>query len=231
MSTERYNLTIKDLPSDERPRERLVKYGPGALSNSELLAIILRVGTRAYSAIGLAEHMISQFNGLRGIATASIHELSKIPGLGTAKAAQIQAMVELGKRLSASVGDSRDMVRSPEDAANRVMPFLRDEPQENFRAIYLNVKHEVIKEHTCSIGSVDASLIAPRELFRTAISCNCYEMIVAHNHPSGDPSPSKVDIDVTKRLVQSGQMLGMEVLDHIIVGDGRWVSMKDRGLM
>lgn len=231
MSSERYNLTIKDLPVDERPRERLVKYGADALSNAELLAIILRVGTAEYSAIGLAEHMLSRYGGLRGIATAGIEDLSEIKGLGTAKATQIQAMVELGKRLAASVGNIRPTIRSPQDAADLLMPELRDLPQERFKALFLTMKNEVLKVRTITIGSLDASLITPRELFREAISNNSASVVVAHNHPSGDPSPSREDITVTKRLCEAGQMVGIEVLDHLIIGDGRWVSLKERGLM
>ena len=229
MTSERY--TIKDLPVDERPRERLVKYGAEALSNAELLAIILRVGTREYSAIGLAEHMLSEFNGLRGIAIAGVEDLSRLKGLGTAKAAQIKAMVELGKRLAASIGDSRPAIRCPQDAVDLLMPELRDEAQERFKGIFLNRKNEVLKIRTITIGSLDASIITPRELFRDAIAVNSAAVIIAHNHPSGDPTPSKEDIEVSKRLQQAGQMIGIEVLDHLVIGDARWVSLKERGLM
>ncbi len=231
MSGERYTLTIKDLPADERPRERLVRYGAEALSNAELLAIILRVGTQEYSAIGLAEHMLSRFNGLKGIATSSVEDLSRIKGLGIAKAAQIKAMAELGKRLAASVGHSRPTIRSPQDAADLVMPELRDEPQEHFKGIFLNSKNEVLKIRTITIGSLDASMIAPRELFRDAISTNSASVIIAHNHPSGDPTPSQEDITVSKRLSEAGKVVGIEVLDHLVIGEGRWVSLKERGLM
>jgi len=226
---ERY--TIKDLPADERPRERLVKYGAEALSNAELLAIILRVGTQEYSAVGLAEHMLGKFKGLKGVATASVEELSRVKGLGTAKAAQIKAMVELGKRLAASIGGSRPAIRSPQDAADLLMPELRDEPQEHFKGIFLNKKNEVLKIRTITVGSLDASIITPRELFRDAISINSAAVIVAHNHPSGDPTPSREDLDISKRLQQAGQVIGIEVLDHLVIGDGRWVSLKERGLM
>ena len=230
MSSERYTLTIKELPADERPRERLVKYGPEALSNAELLAIILRVGTQEYSAVGLAEHMLGRLDGLKGIAAASVEDLSRIKGLGTAKSAQIKAMVELGKRLAASVGGSRPIIRSPQDAVDLLMPELRDEPQEHFKGIFLNNKNEVLKIRTITIGNLNASIITPRELFREAISMNGASVIVAHNHPSGDPTPSKEDIDVSKRLDQAGKMIGIEVLDHVIIGDGRWVSLKERHL-
>jgi DNA repair protein RadC len=216
MTAERYALTIKDLPTDERPRERLVKYGPEALSNAELLAIILRVGTQEYSAIGMAEHLLSRFDGLKGIASAGVEDLSEIKGLGTAKAAQIKA---------------RPTIRSARDAAEILMPELRDQPQECFKAMFLNNKNEVLKTRTITVGSLDWSIITPRDLFREGISGNCASVIVAHNHPSGDPTPSKEDIDVSKRLVQAGQMIGIEVLDHVIIGDGRWVSLKERGLM
>lgn len=231
MAGERYTLTIKELPADERPRERLVKYGADALSNAELLAIILRVGTQEYSAIGLAEHMLSRFGGLKGIAGASVEDLSRIKGLGTAKAAQIKAMVELGRRLAASVGHSRPTIRSPQDAAELLMPELRDEPQEHFKAVLLNNKNEVLKTRTISIGSLEASIVTPRELFREAISANSASVIIAHNHPSGDPTPSQEDINVSKRLHQAGQLVGIDVLDHLVIGDGRWVSLKERDLM
>lgn len=231
MADERYGVTIKDLPADERPRERLVKYGPEVLSNAELLAIILRVGTAEYSAIGLAQHLLGRFDGLRGIGMASVEDLKVVKGLGTAKAAQIKAMVELGKRLAATVGDTKLKISEPQDAASVVMPVLRDEPQEHFRALFLNQRNEVIKARSVTIGTLDASLITPRDLFRDAISLNSASVIIAHNHPSGDPTPSQEDINVTMRLCQAGEIVGIKVLDHIIVGDGRWVSLKQRGLM
>jgi DNA repair protein RadC len=231
MANQRYTLTIKELPTEERPRERLVKYGPENLSTAELIAILLRVGTAQYSAIGLAEHMLHEFDGLKGIAVATVEELSRIKGLGTAKASQIKAMVELGKRLAVATEDSRQAIRSPQDAAELVMPALRDAKIEHFTALFLNTKNEVLKSKNITKGSLDSSLIGPRELFREAISVNSASVVVAHNHPSGDPTPSREDIAVTKRLCESGNLVGIEVLDHIIVGDGRWVSLKERGLM
>lgn len=231
MANERYTLTIKELPAEERPRERLLKCGPEKLSNAELLAIILRVGTAEYSAIGLAQHMLGKLNGLRGIATAGIGELSKIKGLGAAKGAQIQAMVELGKRLAASVGETRPVIREPQDAVDLLMPELRDAHQERFKGMFLNTKGEVLKISTITVGTLDASLISPRELFREALGWNSAAVIVAHNHPSGDPTPSREDITVTKRLVQAGEYIGIELLDHMVIGDSRWVSLKERGLM
>lgn len=231
MATERYTVAIKELPSDERPRERLVKYGADSLSNAELLAIILRTGTHQYSAIGMAEHILREFGGLRGIAAASVEELSRINGLGTAKGTQIKAMVELGRRLAMSTEQSRPAIRSPQDVADIMTPKLRDEHQEHFRALFLNTKNEVLKIVNITTGSLDSSLISPRDLFKQAMSANSASVIVAHNHPSGDPTPSREDIAVTKRLAQAGEMIGIEVLDHIIIGDGRWVSLKERGLI
>lgn len=208
MANERYTLSIKELPEDERPRERLIKYGAEVLSNAELLAIILRVGTHEYSAVGLAEHMLGQFRGLKGIATASVEDLSRIKGLGAAKGSQIKAMVELGKRLAATVEHSRPRIRNPQDAADLLMPELRDALQEHFKGIFLNTKKEVLKIRTITIGCLDASLITPRELFREAISTNSSSVIIAHNHPSGDPTPSPEDVNVTKRLVSAGETIG-----------------------
>ncbi|MGB9588898.1 MAG: RadC family protein [Armatimonadota bacterium] len=231
MANQRYSVTIKDLPIDERPRERLVKYGPDVLSNAELLAIILRVGTMEYSAIGLAEHILASFNGLKGIATSSVEELSTIKGLGTAKAAQILAMVELGKRLAASVGEERPAIHCPRDAADLLIPELRDAPQERFKAVLLNTKGEVLKIRDVTIGTLNSTVVIPRDVFRIAVASNSASVIVAHNHPSGDPTPSRDDINITRRLVEAGEIVGIEVLDHLIVGDGRWISLKERGLM
>lgn len=231
MADERNNVTIKDLPAEERPRERLVKYGAEVLSDAELLAIILRVGTAECSAVGLAHQILAKFEGLRGIATSSVEDLSKVKGLGLAKGAQIKAMVELGRRLAASVGNSRAKVQNAHDAAAILAPALRDEPQEHFKALLLNTRHEVLKIRSVTIGGLDSSIIEPRDLFREAMSANSAAIIVAHNHPSGDPTPSREDITVTRRLCEAGRLLGIEVLDHLVIGDGRWVSLKERGLM
>jgi len=231
MTDGRRTLTIKELPADERPRERLLKYGPEALSDSELLAIILRVGAAGYSAVGLAQKMLADLNGLRGIATASLGDFERIHGIGTAKSAQIMAMVELGKRLAASVAESRPVIRDPADAADLLMPALRDLTQEQFTGLFLNTKGEVLKTERITVGTLDSSLISPRDLFRKALGWGSASVIVAHNHPSGDPTPSQEDITVTKRLVQAGEYVGISVLDHLIIGDGRWVSLKERGLM
>ncbi len=231
MANERYTPAIKELPSDERPREKLIKYGAESLSNAELLAIILRVGTQEYSAIGMAEHIIAKFSGIRGLVSASVEELSSIKGLGIAKSAQIKAMIELGKRLARAAAESRVSIRNPQDIVDYVNPYLRDEPKENFMALFLNTKNEVLKTRTITVGILDSSLITPRELFREAIAMNSASVIVAHNHPSGDPAPSKEDIALTRRLIESGKLIGIDVLDHVIVGDNKWISLRERNLI
>lgn len=231
MPPERYTVAIKELPTEERPRERLIRYGPQALSTAELLAIVLRTGTKERSAIGLAEMLLSEHEGLRGVANATVDELTRIKGIGPVKGVQVLACVELGRRLAAHTNEPRPIIRSPEDAALLLMPELRDAAKEHFKSVLLDTKNRVIKILTVSVGSLDASIVHPREVFKDAIAASAASLLVAHNHPSGDPTPSAEDKQVTKRLVEAGQMLGIEVLDHLILGDGRWISLKERGMM
>lgn len=224
-----YKVGIKELPSEERPRERLARYGPRNVSNAELLAIVLRTGTRERSALGLAEYLLKE-HGLRGIANASVEELTRIKGVGPVKAVQIAACVELGRRLEKEPRHRR-AVCSPEEAADLLKPHLRDAAKENFVALLLDSKNMVIREEAISVGSLDSSIVHPREVFKTAIAASAASVIVAHNHPSGDPTPSPEDRRVTARLVESGKLLGIDVVDHLIIGDGRWVSMREMGLM
>jgi len=219
------------LPTEERPRERLLRYGPQALSTAELLAIVLRTGTQERSAIDLAEYLLSQHGGLRGVANASVDELARIKGIGPVKGVQIAACVELGRRLAAHTDVEREAIRSPEDVAHYLLPKLRDVTKEHFISLLLDTRNRVMKMQTVSVGSLDASIVHPREVFKDAIAASAASVIVAHNHPSGDPTPSAEDRKVTARLVEAGQILGIEVLDHLIIGDGRWVSLKQQGLM
>lgn len=230
-NTERYNVTIKEMPSQERPRERLLRLGPGSLSTAELLAIQLRTGSRERSALGIAELILSQFSDLRGVANASVEELCRVKGLGPVKAIQIASAMELGKRLRLPVGDTRPCINDPGDVAHMLMDELRDARREHFVVISVDSKNRVIKKATVSVGILDSSLVHPREVFREAISVSASAIVVAHNHPSGDPTPSGEDHRITKRLVESGAVIGIEVLDHVILGDDRWVSLKERGLM
>jgi DNA repair protein RadC len=228
---ERYTVAIKEMPSEERPRERLQHYGAQALSAAELLAIVLRTGTRERSAVGLADHLLSVHGGLRGVANASVDELAQIKGLGPVKGVQIAACVELGKRLATYTEDSRPVIRTPQDVANLLMPELRDARKEHFKSLLLDVKNRVLKTVTVSVGTLDASIVHPREVFRDALAVSAAAMIVAHNHPSGDPTPSPEDRQVTARLCEAGKVMGIEVLDHVVLGDGRWISLKQLGWM
>jgi DNA repair protein RadC len=225
-----YILMIRDLAESDRPRERLKQVGEKALTTAELLAIILRVGTRGVNVIRLAEHLLAQFEGLPGLARATVTELSAVNGIGDAKAVQVKAALELGRRMVASAPEERPRVTSPADAANLLMSEMMFLEQEHLRVILLNTRNEVLAAPTIYQGSLNTSVIRVAELFRTAVRANAAAIIVAHNHPSGDPSPSPEDINVTRQLVKSGDLLDIKVLDHIIIGHQRFVSLKERQL-
>ncbi|MEK3890575.1 RadC family protein [Bacillus sp. FSL K6-3431] len=224
-------LMIRDFPVDERPRERLINNGAESLSNQELLAILLRTGTKAESVIQLSNRLLTQFGGLMWLKDAALEEMTDLKGIGEAKAVQIAAAVELGRRISNLSYDDRYVIRSPEDGANYVMNDMRFLTQEHFVCLYLNTKNQVIHRQTVFIGSLNASIVHPREVFKEAFRRSAASIICFHNHPSGDPAPSKEDINVTKRLVECGKMIGIEILDHLIIGDKKYVSMKEKGYM
>jgi len=225
-----YNPTIKELPEGERPRERLEHYGSGALSMAELLAIILRTGTRDENVIRLAQRLITVYGGLAGLAGAPFSELVAIKGLGPAKATQLKAAFELGRRLLVAAPHERPMVKSPADAANLLMMEMGLLEQEHLRIVLLDSKNHVLKIHTVYIGSLNTAVLRVGELFREAIRLNSAAIIVAHNHPSGDPTPSAEDIGMTRQIVEAGKLLSIDVLDHLVIGQQRWVSLKERGL-
>lgn len=227
--SERYTVTMHELPNTERPRERLIHFGASVLSTTELLAIQLRAGTRERSALGLAEQVLTQCEGLRGVATASLEDLEKIKGIGPVKAVEILASVELGKRLVALAPEERPCIRGPQDVANLLMPEMRDLKKEYLKSLLLDSKNRVMKIQTVSIGILDSSLVHPREVFKDAIVASSAAIIVAHNHPSGDPTPSPEDKRITQRLHEAGQLIGIDLLDHIVIGDNRWVSLKQIG--
>jgi len=225
-----YRLRIRELPAYERPRERLKESGPASLSNSELLAIILRTGTASENVLGLAARVLTRFGGLSGLARASFGELCAERGVGQAKAAQLKAALELGRRLVSTHPEERAVVRSPQDVANLLMAEMGFLDQEQLRVVLLNTKNQVISMPEIYRGSVSTSLIRTSEVFREAVRENCPAIIVVHNHPSGDPNPSSEDIEVTERIVETGKVLDIEVLDHLIIGQQRYVSLKERGV-
>lgn len=225
-----YHLRIKELPSCERPRERLRESGPGSLSSSELLAIILRTGTASENVLSLAGRVLVRFGGLAGLARASFGELCAERGIGQAKAAQLKAALELGMRLVSAQPEERAVVRSPQDVANLLMAEMGFLDQEQLRVVLLNNKNHVISIAEVYRGSVSTSLIRTSEVFREAVRENCPAIIVVHNHPSGDPTPSPEDIHVTEQIVEAGKVLDIEVLDHLIIGQQRFVSLKEQGV-
>jgi len=222
-------VVIRELPAHERPRERLLYEGEKALSNRELLAILLGSGYKDHSALSLADHLLRTARSLRGLAAMDVEELQKIKGIGLAKAAQIKAAMELARRLSLEPSYQRVAIRHPGDVAKLLMDDLRDLDHEQFKLLMLDTKHRVIKIQTLSVGDLNGTLVHPRELFKTVIRRNSAAVILVHNHPSGDPEPSVDDIELTRRLVAGGKLLGIEVLDHVIIGDNTYVSFKERG--
>lgn len=225
-----YSPTIHELAAGDRPRERLLQVGERALSTSELLAIAIQTGVGGENVIRLSERVLIHFDGLPGLARASIVELTAIKGIGTAKAVQIKAALELGRRLLTSSPEERPKVTSPADAANLLMSEMAFLEQEHLRLLLLDTRNQVLSVPTVYVGSLNTSVVRVGELFRFALKQNAAAMIVAHNHPSGDPSPSPEDVRVTRQIHKAGQLLDIDVLDHIIIGRQRFVSMKERGL-
>jgi DNA repair protein RadC len=228
--TTEYRPTIKDLPVGERPRERLARAGEGALSTAELLAIILRTGLGGENVLALATRLISKYDGLPGLARASFAELKAEKGLGQAKTAQVKAALELGRRMLLAAPEDRFTVRAPADVAQLLMAEMAHLEQEHFRVLYLDTRNRLLGTETVYVGSLNASHIRVGEIFRDAVKRNCAAIIVVHNHPSGDPSPSPEDVAVTRQIVAAGKLLDIEVLDHLVIGQRRFVSLRERGL-
>lgn len=231
MDSTGYRPTIKDLPEDIRPRERLLKEGAEALSDIEILAILLRTGSREATALDLASMIMSRFENLRRLLGATVEELGEIKGVGPAKACQIKAALELGRRTAQYSDQPRRVIKTPDDAAALVMEEMRHFDREHFRAILLNTKNQVIGTDKVSVGTLNSSVVHPRELFRNAIKRGAASVILLHNHPSGDPTPSREDKDITHRVMEAGKIIGIEVLDHIIIGDNKFISLKAHGLI
>jgi len=226
-------IMVRDLPIDERPREKLMADGAACLSNVELLAILLRTGTKENSVLRVAEQVLARYKdvGLTAMMSMSVAELSSVQGIGAVKAATILAAVELGRRLSQKAAEKVEIVHGPEDVAHYAMPRFRFEQKEHFAVMLLNTKNHILGLTDVSVGSLSASIVHPREVFQTALRYAAAAMILIHNHPSGDPSPSREDINVTQRLVKAGKIMDIPVLDHIVLGDNRFVSIKEKGLL
>lgn len=225
------SFTVHDLPLSERPRERFFKLGSEALSSQEILALILGRGTKGESVMVTAQKLLSEFGNLKNIAAASVEELTKIKGIGPAKAAQIKAAFELSRRLENSFDEGPKItVKSPDDAIKAARSQLKGKKKEHFLVLCLDTRNHLINTHQVSIGSLDCSIVHPREVFKEAISSCAASVIFVHNHPSGDPTPSEDDIKLTKRLIEAGEIMGIEVLDHIIVCDRDYASMKAKNL-
>jgi DNA repair protein RadC len=221
---------ITDLEESERPRERLASHGAQALSDAELLAILLRVGMQGENAVQVGTRLLINLKGLTGLHRATYEELIDEDGIGPAKAAQLKAAIELGRRIAIAAPEDRQAVHSPGDAANLVLYEMSALEQEELWVLLLDTRNRVLNQVTVYRGSVNNSQVRVGELFKAAIRTNAASIIVIHNHPSGDPTPSPEDVNVTRAIVTAGKLLDIEVLDHLIVGQGKWVSLKERGL-
>jgi DNA repair protein RadC len=228
MTNTTYRIT--DLEETERPRERMARLGPQALSNAELLAILLRVGIPGENAVEMGQRLLKDLGGLGGLHKVEFGELCNQRGLGEAKASQIKAAIELGRRLSRESPDERPVIHCPDDAAALIAYEMGALEQEHLRVLLLDTRNRVMDIVEVYRGSLNSSQVRVGELFRAAIRRNAASLILAHNHPSGDPSPSPEDVLVTRSIVQAGKLLDIEVLDHLVIGQGRHVSLKERGL-
>lgn len=230
VSTVQYAPMMRDMLDSDKPRERLLRVGEQALSTAELLAIIFRTGVDGESVVRLSERLLAQFKGLPGLAKASIAEIQVVKGIGPVKAIETKAALEIGRRLIASSPEQKPQVSCPADVANLLMAEMAFLDQEHLRLILLDTRNHVLSSPMVYKGSLNTSVIRVGELFRFAIKDNAAALIVVHNHPSGDPSPSPEDIQVTRQIVKGGNLLDIEVLDHVIIGRQRYVSLKERGL-
>ncbi len=224
-----YTLRIRDMPQEERPRERLRHYGASSLSSAELVAILLRTGVPGENALSLAERLLAQLGGLWGLGRLSYTDLCAQRGISDAKACQILAAVEIARRFASLQPEERAIVRSPQDVANLLMVEMSLLQQEHLRVVLLDTKNHVLGISEVYRGNVNSAVVRAAEVFRDAVKQTCPAIIVVHNHPSGDPTPSAEDINVTRQLTEAGKILDVEILDHIIIGAGRFVSMKNQG--
>ncbi|HEX6292424.1 MAG TPA: DNA repair protein RadC [Herpetosiphonaceae bacterium] len=228
--TDSYHIPMKELPASEQPRERLRDNGPQALSDAELLAILLRTGVTGINVVEMARKLLVEHGGWVGLQRLSFEELTKIHGMGEAKAAQVKAALEIGRRLLLAQPEQRPQITCPDDVANLLMVEMSHLEQEHLRVVLLNTKNHVLKITTIYIGSINSSAVRIGEIFKEALKHNAASLIVVHNHPSGDPTPSPEDVAVTRHLIESGKLLDVNVLDHLVIGQGQWVSLRQRRL-
>ncbi|MBU4310575.1 DNA repair protein RadC [bacterium] len=219
-------MTLKDLPQAERPRERLIRYGSDKLSLAELLAIIIGKGTPGESVSVLSSRLLSRFGDLNRLEEASIEELTKIKGIGEAKATQIKAALELGRRLFSQEEAKGRIIQTAEDVYKSMRAEFKNKKKEHFNLVLLNTRNQLIRKVSVTKGTLNASLIHPREVFKSALSHSAASVILVHNHPSGDPRPSDDDIKITKRLIEAGKIMGIEVHDHVILAGNKYTSLK-----
>jgi DNA repair protein RadC len=222
-----YHATVRELPTNERPRERLQHFGPQALSVAELLAIILRTGTKEDNVLELANKLLVKYSGLAGLVRADFRELCAEHGMGEAKSAQVKAALEMGRRLALLQMDARYKIRTPADAANLVMLEMAYLDTEQMRLLLLDAKSQLVEKASLYQGTANSAVLRAAEVFRPAVIRNCPGLILCHNHPSGDPTPSQEDIETTRQLVEAGRVLDIELVDHLIIGHQRFVSLKE----
>lgn len=225
-----YSPAIRDFPEGERPRERLRNHGPSQLSNAELMAILFRTGLEGENVVALATRILASFDGLPGLARCGFDDLVAQRGISEAKACQLLAAMELGQRIASLSPEDRPQIGSPRDIANLFMAEMAQLDRENMKVVLLNTKNRVLGVEDLYRGSLNAAIVRPAEVFRPAIRRNCAAIAVVHNHPSGDPTPSDEDVAITRRLVQVGQTMEVDLVDHLVIGQGRWVSMRERRL-
>lgn len=226
-------LSVKELPFSERPYERCIKYGAGVLSDAELLAVIIRTGSKNERSVDLAGRILNSsqsYSGLIALNHLRYHELIKIKGIGSVKAVQLLCVAELSKRIALSVRDATAGLNNPEDAAWYYMESMRHLEREQLRVVFLDTKHRILSEKIMFEGTVGMSIMEPREILIEALKANAVNFIILHNHPSGDPTPSSQDISATSRIYEAGKLIGIHLSDHIIIGDNKYVSMKSYGL-
>ena len=225
-----YTTLIRDMPEGERPRERLAKYGPDALSNPELIAILLRTGVKGESVLNMSYRLLSEFKGLEKMGHASFSDLCALNGISEAKACQLLAAFELGRRMASLSPEERPLINSSHDVVRLMGADMNYRDQEHLRVLLLSSKGEVVSTHEVYKGTVNSAEVRVAEVLRPAIRENCPSIIVVHNHPSGDPTPSGPDVIITRQINQAAEMMGIDLLDHVVIGGQSHVSMKDRGL-